>query len=246
MAFSFQPKTVTDGMIFCVDAANTKSYPGSGTNVTNIGKTTSTASLVNGVAYNSSQGGSFFFDGSNDYISCGDDNFRISSNTLSAEVVFYHDGTDKTNMPVFAKRQSVAPFIQWQFVINNGNPYAGGTGKVVTAFFRPDDTTNSGPPDPKDRTATYTLPSAGIYYVTLVNDSTSLRLFVNGTLQNTATSAQVPGTFLVSEYELRLGNLYTANYFTGSIYTARLYNRALTNAEVLQNYNALKGRFGLT
>jgi hypothetical protein len=38
---------------------------------------------------------------------------------------------------------------------------------------------------------------------------------------------------------------YQSAFFGGSLAVAKLYNRALTDAEVLQNYNALKGRFGL-
>ena len=247
MAFSFQPKTAgIDGLIFCVDAANTKSYPGSGTNVTNIGLTTSTASLVNGVAYNSSQGGSFFFDGSNDYISCGDINFRISGPSLSFEVVFYYDGLDKTNMPIFTKRNPNSPFNQWSLAVSNGNLYAGGTGKVLSTFLRPDESSNSGPPDPKDRGATYTLPTAGIYHAIVTNSSTTASLYVNGVLQSFGTSSQSQNNFLVSGADMRIGNNNAASYFTGSIYTARLYNRTLSPTEVLQNYNALKGRFGLT
>jgi hypothetical protein len=119
------PRMVTDGLILYVDAANAKSYPRSGTIVTNIGKTTSTASLVNGVSYNSSYGGSFVFDGSNDYISCGDENFRITGNSLSVECCFYYDGTDKTNMPIYAKRNGNPPYNQFSSAISNGNLYTG-------------------------------------------------------------------------------------------------------------------------
>lgn len=236
-------KAVTDGLIFSVDGGNTKSYPGSGTNLTNIGLTTSTASLINGVAYTSSQGGAFFFDGSNDYISCGDTNFQISGGSLSFEVVFYYDGLDKTNMPIFTKRNPNSPFNQWGLVISNGNLYTGGTGKVLSTFLRPDESSNTGPPDPKDRGTTYTLPSAGIYHVVVTNSSVSASLYVNGILQSTVTSSQSQNNFLVSGADMRIGNNNAASYFTGSIYTTRLYNRTLTDAEVFQNYEATRERF---
>ena len=31
MGISYNPRTITDGLVLCLDAANTKSYPGSGT-----------------------------------------------------------------------------------------------------------------------------------------------------------------------------------------------------------------------
>ena len=237
-------KVITDGLIFYVDAANTKSYPGSGTNTTNLGKTTSTASLVNGVAYTSSYGGSFVFDGTNDYISCGDANFQITGNSLSVECSFYHDGTDKTNMPIVAKRKSVAMFTQFSIGVNNGSFYAGGTGKLINLFFRPDES-GGATPDPKDRGCTYTLPSAGIYHVIGVNDSASARLFVNGVLVTTTTSSQTPNNFTISGYELRIGNNYASSYLTGSLQFVKLYNRALSAEEVLQNFEATRERFGV-
>jgi hypothetical protein len=239
-------QTITNGLIFYVDAANTKSYPGSGTNTTNLGRNTSTASLVNGVAYNSSYGGSFFFDGTNDYISCGDANFQITGNSLSLECCFYHDGTDKSNVPVLAKRNGNAPYNQFSLTISNGNLYTGGTGKVLSMFLRPDESSNQGPPDPKDRGCTYTLPSAGVYHVIGVNDSTSARLFVNGILVATTTSSQTPNNFTISGYDFRIGGNYTATYFTGSLQFAKIYNRALSSDEVLQNYESTRERFRLS
>jgi hypothetical protein len=238
-------KVITDGLIFYVDASNNKSYPGSGTNTTNLGRNTSTASLVNGVAYNSSYGGSFFFDGTNDYISCGDSNFQITGNSLSIESCFYYDGLDKTNVPILAKRNSNAPFNQFSVVMSNGNLYTGGTGKVLSMFLRPDESSNQGPPDPKDRGCTYTLPSAGIYHVIGVNDSTSARLFVNGVLVATTTSSQTPNNFTISGYDFRIGNNNASSYFTGSLQFVKLYNRALSADEVLQNYESTRERFGL-
>jgi hypothetical protein len=238
-------QTITNGLIFYVDAANTKSYPGSGTNTTNLGRNTSTASLVNGVAYNSSYGGSFFFDGTNDYISCGDTNFQLAGNSFSLEVSFYHDGNDKTNAPILVKRNTGSPFNQFSFSISNGNLYTGGTGKVLTMFLRPDDSANSGPPDPKDRGCAYTLPSAGVYHVIGVNDSASARLFVNGVLVATTTSSQTPNNFTISGYDFRIGNNNASSYYTGSLQFAKIYNRALSSDEVLQNYESTRERFNL-
>jgi hypothetical protein len=238
-------QTITNGLIFYVDAANGKSYPGSGTNTTNLGRITSTGSLVNGVSYNSSYGGSFVFDGTNDYISCGDTNFQITGNSLSFECCFYHDGTDKNNMPIFAKRNPNSPFNQFSIGVNNGNFYAGGIGKVVNMFLRPDESTNQGPPDPKDRGCAYTLPSAGIYHLVGVNDSTSARLFVNGVLVATTTSSQTPNNFTISSHDMRIGNSNYSAYYTGSIQFIKLYNRALSSDEVLQNYESTRERFNL-
>jgi hypothetical protein len=46
---------------------------------------------------------------------------------------------------------------------------------------------------------------------------------------------------------LVIGRLNGTNgfFFVGNIYNTQIYNRALSAQEVLQNYNAAKGRFGL-
>ena len=67
MAFNYSPKIVTEGLVFAVDAANRKSYPGSGTNCTDI-VGVSDGVLTNGVGYSLDNGGSFIFDGTDDYI----------------------------------------------------------------------------------------------------------------------------------------------------------------------------------
>ena len=66
MAASSGPDIIDDGLIFCVDAKNTKSYPGSGTTLTDIAdKKTNT---ISGATFGD---GVFSFDGSNDRIDCG-------------------------------------------------------------------------------------------------------------------------------------------------------------------------------
>ena len=60
---------VTDGLVLCLDAANPKSYPGSGTTWTDLSGNGNNGTLVNGVGYNSDNGGSLSFDGVNDYVS---------------------------------------------------------------------------------------------------------------------------------------------------------------------------------
>ena len=73
MSTSYSPKIVTDGLVLALDAANTKSYPGSGTVWSNLTlDTTVNASLVNGAIYNSANNGTISFDGTNDYATIPD------------------------------------------------------------------------------------------------------------------------------------------------------------------------------
>ena len=67
MALVHSPNIVTDGIVLYLDAANPKSYPGSGTNWHDLTKNNSTFELVNGPTHTTNNSGSFSFDGTNDY-----------------------------------------------------------------------------------------------------------------------------------------------------------------------------------
>ena len=69
MALSHSPKIVTDGLVLCLDAGDGKSYGGSGTTWTDRSVNSNNGTLTNGPTFDSSNGGSIVFDGSNDYTS---------------------------------------------------------------------------------------------------------------------------------------------------------------------------------
>ena len=71
MAFSYSPKIVTDGLVLYLDAANNRSYPGSGTTWTDLSRGGNNGTLTNGPTFNGANGGSIVFDGTNDFIDCG-------------------------------------------------------------------------------------------------------------------------------------------------------------------------------
>lgn len=85
MALHHSPKIVTSGLVFCLDAANTKSYPGTGTTWSDRSGLGATATLINGPAYSNTNNGILSFDGTNDYATTfttpaslqGDPNFTI-------------------------------------------------------------------------------------------------------------------------------------------------------------------------
>lgn len=86
MALGHAPSIVTNGLVFYIDAANPRCYVGSGTdlidNISGIG-----ASLVGGVGFNSSNYGSFTFDGSNDHINFTNSNsVKLTTGTILAWV----------------------------------------------------------------------------------------------------------------------------------------------------------------
>ena len=68
MALFHSPSIVTNGLVLCLDAGNRKSYPGSGNTWTDLSGNGNTGTLEGDVGYNSANGGSLVFDGTDDYI----------------------------------------------------------------------------------------------------------------------------------------------------------------------------------
>ena len=73
MALSHSPLIVTDGLVLCLDAANKKSYSGSGTTWTDRSGNGNNGTLVNGPTFDSGNGGSIDFDGVDDNVNLGND-----------------------------------------------------------------------------------------------------------------------------------------------------------------------------
>jgi len=240
---SYYGGITTNGLIMDVDAAKLDSYVRTGTIWSDVSGNRNNGTLTNFGAqstWNSGNGGAIVFDGTNDYVEFSDVPFRIPNYNFTCEFVFYFTGGSYTNHSVIGKRSSNAPYNQWSFGINNGDPYGGGTGKVLIAFLRDDNNPNSAS---YDRVLTYTLPSEGIYHVILTNSQAQTQLWVNGAVRSTSTVSFYTGSFNISGFNFRIGNYYTATYWNDKIYLSRFYNRTLTNTEVSQNINAMIFRF---
>jgi uncharacterized delta-60 repeat protein len=108
MGISYNPRIVTDGLVLALDAANPKSYPGSGTTWTDLSGNGNTGTLTNGPTYSSANGGSIAFDGVDDY-SALTSNYTLSAgwtlsfwgnpifdSTVFANIVFYSASTPRT------------------------------------------------------------------------------------------------------------------------------------------------------
>ena len=92
MATIYNPNIVTDKLVFCLDAANTKSYPGSGTDWKDLSSQGNNGTLTNSPTYvPNSNGGYFDFDGTNDYINANTalpDSFFLGNSTISFWIYF--------------------------------------------------------------------------------------------------------------------------------------------------------------
>jgi len=240
MGFSRGPKIITDELIFSLDPANTKSYPGSGTSCIELSTNRSSGTLENGVTFDSSNQGSFVFDGTDDRIAMSD-NLMSSLGVTSGidnDVPYSMEGVFKIHTNPTGVGVAGYSLI--------GHASSGGIGLQVfddsgiKINFGYRNNSNYSFPQQIISTNTWyhvicTRPSGG--------SSVTIRCYINGSeIGSTSIDLRVDYTtaeFQVGDAESRIGNL------DGNIALARVYSKELSAQEVLQNYNALKGRFGL-
>jgi hypothetical protein len=244
MAYANGPKIVTDGLVLCLDAANRKSYPGSGTSWTDLSGNGNNGTLVNGVGYSSNNGGSLVFDGVNDYVNCGNVlNFNYTDVfTLSAWIKRSSTGTGVQN--IISKQSMSSPYQGYQFGFNVNTGGSQGYLGVNTIGNYPSHAMGI-------QTQTTYNDTNWHYVVATYNGNgsyTGLKLYVEGELKT--SSYHYIGTSSVSfsnSKDLQIAARDGVNQlFSGSIPQVFIYNKALTPQEIQQNYNALKGRYGLT
>jgi hypothetical protein len=225
MGFYRGPNIVTDGLIFAVDAGSTRSYPGTGTTTTNIINGAS-GTLTNGVAYVTNNGGAFDFDGTDDFIVFPDDT-NLNNQTLTMESWVNMHSTLSQDAFFFEKG-----FVNSQYsTFTNANNLIFRTIGLSTQDLAVSMLSYTSADTWFHVACTY---GAGVKYV-----------YINGVAVTTMTG--LTGTISTNTTGLFLGAYGPGNSFQmdGKIAVSRVYNKALTQAEVTQNFNAQKSRFGL-
>lgn len=223
MGLSHSPRIVTNGLVLCLDAANPKSYPGSGTTWTDMSGLGNHGTLVNGPTYNANNAGSIVFDGADDKVTFP--NNTISTTSGITVDVWFKTSSGTKYQDIFDLNDSYGVWI----VTNYGT-----TGKIVTSF----NTINGG--------IMYADYVANMWYqIVLSGSGSSNFMYLNGV--QVATASQTVATS-INLNTARIGNVdgdRASEYLVGNVSSLKLYNRALSAAEVSQNFNALRGRYGI-
>ena len=228
MASAHSPRIITDGLVLCLDAGNTKSYPGSGTSWSDLSGQGNNGTLTNGPTYSSDNGGAIVFDGSNDYVSIS--NMGLSSNTLEGWIKSY-DGNQGGGTDI------VSVLGKYSIIAAEKYTYIGFFGGDLT--FRIDKGVRSSS-HLNVHTVSYTANQW--YHVALTYNSSngSAVAYINGSNVGSTTAATGIVFDNTPNSIARAGN---GNHFNGAVSVTKIYNKALTATEVQQNYNALKGRY---
>ena len=218
------PNIVTNGLIFNLDAANTKSYISGSTSWVDLSRSGNNGTLTNGPTFNSGNGGSLVFYGVNDYINCG--NTLSYQNSFTFNIFFK---TTNTALQVLIGKYSGIGGDYWIGV---------NAGKLVFSF---------GSPTKIDLISSINVNDGLWKMVTTVFNRSlnSTYIYINGVLNN--TGSPIPSIINEPAGDLMIGKFGSGStyYYKGNVGIFSLYNRALTSTEILQNFNATKTRFGL-
>ncbi len=236
------PKMITDGLVLYFDAANVKSYPGSGTNWVDLSPSAASATLTNGASFNGESNGVIRFDGTNDYIPT---NFYGTYQRITLSAWVNNMSKPSTAAHVIGKNYFYATTTNsWPCALSvgeTGGSIAITNGSAYSITEGVNGGTASGP-----FTASRWNHIAGMY------DGATIKFYVNGLLTATQSYSGI------INYSGSVGLPWTIGrpagfngggtgfyYATGSIAIASIYNRALSDSEVLQNFEATRERFGV-
>ena len=232
------PEIAENGLVLYLDAANIKSYPGSGTTWADLSGNSNTGTLTNGPTYSSANGGSIVFDGVDDVIN-GTINGSIFTGNFTQSAWVYKLNANQV----------------WQGVFTNSSPATNntylmtfGNGSVAAPY-------NSVGTNQVGVTEVGVFLDIGTHinkwlYIAITKSGTTLTIYCykDGTLlQNSGTITWNGGNFATTN-NYQIGRHWAGGSIVplqGNVANVTLYNRALTASEIQQNFNALRGRFGI-
>jgi hypothetical protein len=206
----------TQGLVLNLDAAIKGSYPGTGTTWTDVSNNGNNSTLTNGPTFSSADYGSIVFDGVDDYVNCGSGITTTTTITVNAWVKLNVNNIYQHIVDSANNTWHLAMLPDGRIYFWDGNVY---------------------------HTAGGILNINTWYMVTGVKTPTTNDVYINGILSNS----------LNSNISIPTNNVWiglwqppgTGRALNGSVASTQIYNRALSASEVLQNFNALRGRYGI-
>ena len=224
----YGPKIVTDGLVLCLDAASTKSYPGSGTAWYDLSVNSNNAVLTNGPTFSNINRGNLVFDGVNDYTNF----FAPNLGTVATVEMWVNLGASYSGKMFFG-------WLRYDVWCNAGRLGYNTANSDVYGI------------------SSETVSSLGLvnnwkhYIFEMRSDVsyTSNKIYINTVSQ---TLSQQQGGENGSNRNFNSGNGRISGWRNDTNYSIgmncacfKVYNRALTTKEIAQNFNTTRGRFAL-
>jgi hypothetical protein len=228
LGISYNTSIVRNGLVLHLDAANTKSYPGTGTTWIDLSSNGNNGTLVNGVGYNTDNKGSMVFDGVNDYINL----------------------TSASSLPVGTSDRTIISFCKTPTSFTE--PYLHvvhwGTAAISQSFGLAIFSNGGLNTHPWSGAPSQGTVQTGTNYclaVSYTHSSTLHKFWINGVSQGSGVARSInTGTT-----EARIGSRISTPTEDwgpdGRIYNVLVYNRSLSDIEIQQNFEATRGRYGI-
>ena len=237
------PQIITDGLILYVDAANPKSYPGSGTTWEDLSESNNDGTLVNDPTFNPTYNGNFSFDGTNDYSQFGSlGNFSSNIPSQGCTIEMYIQTSYVDSVKQFGILNDYRTLVIINFNRNRNDEHQ----ERFTSFALRDDSNNY-----QIGAMEYNIYDNKPHHVVFVKppSSQTIQIFVDGeekaveyndSLESLSNMANLQYPFTVGGVNNR--GTYR-DFLECTLPLFKIYNRNLSQFEVLQNYNATKQRF---
>jgi hypothetical protein len=231
MSYQNGPQIVTSGLVFCIDAGNSKSYSGSGSSWTDLSISRNTTTLSGSPTYSSNNKGYLSFASASSQYGTASSPGDLSTWTVETFVRFTSSYSTK-----------VATIVTGQYNGSNKLNFSIGTNNAPTnyniavGFFDGSWHNTTG--------IAYALNTW--FHIVGTYDGTTIKQFTNGSQVDSLTYTGTPS----SGGELRINRRWddvvsASNLFDSNIAVIRIYNRALSGTEITQNYRSIKGRYSL-
>lgn len=222
------PEVANIGLVLNLDAGNSRSYPGSGTSWGDASGIAASTTLVNAPTFSSNY---LTFNGTNQ-CATAPINLNYTQGTISLWI--YPTAANNNNFCVYTNNAPTSSYTH-QLGISTGN-------KLLAYIY------DQGAPLARLSTGTTTLNLNTWYNLSLVwLNGGYFRSYINAVQETTSalTTAWASGSNFWLGSNTGGGSGAPANYFAGRMSIVQVYNRALSVAELQQNFEALRGRYGI-
>ena len=246
MSINGPSKIVREGLVLSLDAANIKSYPGSGATWYDLSGNKNDCTLNNSPTYTGSFLGHFSFDGVDDYLST---NINLAQN-MTVNIWYRRKNSDiyQTGSLMHASVNNISSANTW-FELTITDPYYGNGGTVeIWGYSQLNGSRSDFLVSPYPASVLNQWRNMCISF----NNSTGTA-YMEGVRIGSSTPAFTAWDTAANKYPFVFGRTRAYDFNSGSyrytlcdIAVIQIYNRALSYDEVLKNYSATKSRFGLS
>jgi hypothetical protein len=224
MGIAYNTSIVRDGLVLYLDAANKKSYSGTGTVWKDLSGLANNGTLVNGVGYSSDNKGTMVFDGVDDTTTTLLSRPSPSTQSTTYDIIFKYNSNSTFRGLIGAS------------AFNSSGFSVGFMGNTSMRF------TYNAASLSAERDFNYI--SSTITHGTFIFDGRSRRAYRNTSLMVESLAAFDADA---NASGIRIGgNLQGGwNVPEVDIFSVKVYDRSLTQAEINQNFEATRGRYGI-